>query len=160
MIWLVIVLFLAFVVWGVIQKIRNREGRSREGEEAAIILGLIFTLVFSIWLGLWTMQNGAGLMKWQAFYEANSINYAITVDETASYLSAEKYIDYEALIPIEGSLEKIRLASVVSDRIVEWRDSVNEYNRTIASMKYFNRIILTGIMVPDGVEDMKLLIIR
>ena len=104
----------------------------------------------------WIASNGNGLAKWQAFYAANSQNYVITIDETVSYLSSDTYIES---VLVEGSLEKIKQSSYVSERIVEWRDAVNEYNSTIASMQYWNGIPFTGVLVPDGVEDMKLLVI-
>ncbi len=113
--------------------------------------------LFFVGLLLWIMvANGSGLMKWQAFYQANTQNYQVAVDETASYLSEEEFVD----VLVGGSLEKFKLAGFVSERIVEWRDAVNEYNSTIASMQYFNRNIFTGTLVPDGVEDMRLIIIQ
>ena len=105
----------------------------------------------------WGFGNGAGLAKWQAFYVANTQNYEIAVDETASYLSQQGFMNSTFF---DGSIEKFEQAGYVSERIKEWRDAVNRYNDTIARMQYYNRNIFTGVLVPDGVEDMKLLIIQ
>ena len=132
----------------------------KEGEpKIGAVLGVLFALALGIIIPLVTLANGSGLAKWQAFYSANAQNYEIAVDETASYLSADQYVEH-ALIPIEGSIERFKLTEAVSTRIAEWRDGVNKYNLTIASMKYFDGNIFTGVLVPDAVQDMKFLIIK
>ena len=62
---------------------------------------------------LWTMINGEGLAKWEAFYSVNSQNYEVAIDETASYLSTEEF----TATLVEGSIEKFKLAGYVSERI-------------------------------------------
>lgn len=116
---------------------------------AAVIMGS--AIIFP-----WQVSNGRGLAEWQAFCEANTYNYEYAVDETVSYLSVKDFTG----VMVEGSIEKLEQAGYVSERIREWRNAVNQYNTTIASMKYYNRNILTGVLVPDGIEDMRLLIIK
>ena len=45
----------------------------------------------------------------------------------------------------------------MGERLAEWRDEVIEYNLTIASMKYYDSNIWTGVLFPDEVQNMKLL---
>jgi len=134
---------------------RHREELSG-GEGGCICFGLLFTIIL-LALVIWIpIANGSGLAKRQAFYEANALNYEITVDETAAYLSQEDFVDKL----VSGSIEKIEQAGYVSERIKEWRDAVNGYNTAIASMKYYDRNIFTGLLVPNEVQDMKLLVIK
>lgn len=156
MIWLLALVFVGLIVWGIVRIVKRWSCGDDEGEWFAIVFGGVLLLIFVLIIGFWTMANGAGLAKWQAFHEANTKNYEIAVDETASYLSADLFKD----VLIEGSIERFKLTESVSARIAEWRDAVNTYNTTIASMKYFNQNPFTGIMVPDGIEDMKLLVIK
>ena len=167
MIWLFGLLSLIPVIWGILHwrggftkaSKKDRHTRVGDGESAAIIVASIVTATFYVIVGLQTLTNYNGLAKWEAFYEANTKNYEITVDRTASYLSEQTFVE-GALIPIEGSIEKIKQAGYVSERIIEWRDAVNDYNLTIASMEYFDSNLIFGSMLPDRVQDMKLLIIK
>ena len=152
MIWLVvliipIVLFtLERLLWW-----KNKEYRG-----IGIFFGCIVLFTFGSLAGGWTINNYISYPQHKAFYEVNAQNYAITVDETSVLLSQEKYIS-EALIPIEGSIEKTELAKTISDRIVEWRDAVNLYNQTIASLQYLDNTIWFGCMIPDEVHELKML---
>ncbi|KKN02649.1 hypothetical protein LCGC14_1115590 [marine sediment metagenome] len=159
MIYLLLGLGIGLIILGVVGLTRTKTWDDGSGWVAPFVLGILCTFPLLIIIPGYIFANGSGLMKWQAFYEANSRNYEIAVDETASYLSTEKLIE-QALIPIDGSIEKMKLADSVSTRILEWRNAVNRYNNTISSMKYFNRNIFTGVLVPNEVEDMKLLIIQ
>jgi len=152
MLWLICVFFLIMAVFGFWM------ADSQGGDSWHWLTGIGLTLGLSLLLILPScgLRNGAGLAEWQAFHYANSRNYKITVDETASYLSQEQF----TAKLVEGSIEKLKQAGYVSERIKEWRDSVNEYNTTIASMQYFNRNVFTGVLVPNEVEDMRLLIIK
>lgn len=154
MILLLGLVFLGLILWG---GIRGFTRRSRgEGESVAVVIGAILLTVMSIICPIVALQNGMNLMQLEAFYTANTQNYEFAIDETASYLSQEEFTD----VLIEGSLERLKQAGYVSERIAEWRDAVNEYNLTVASMQYFNRNIFTGVLFPDGIENMKLLIIK
>ena len=138
---------------------RSEENSCSGGAIAAVVIGSIFTIVLSLICLCFTLSNGNGLKKLEAFYTANAVNYETAVGRTASYLSQEKYI-VEALIPVEGSVEKLELAGYISTRITEWRDAVNAYNTTIASMQYWDSNLFTGALVPNEVQDMKLLVIK
>jgi len=123
-------------------------------------IAVLFTMVATclvVFVPTISIANSNGLAKWQAFYTANTQNYEIAVDETASYLSQDEFAKNTL---IDGSIERFSQAGFVSERIKEWRDAVNEYNTTIASMQYFNRNVFTGVLVPNEVEDMRLLIIK
>ena len=159
MIYLLLGLGIGLIILGVVGLTRTKTWDDGSGWVVPFVLGILCTFPLLIIIPGYILANGSGVMKWQAFYEANSRNYEIAVDETASYLSTEKLIE-QALIPIDGSIEKMKLADSVSTRILEWRNAVNRYNNTISSMKYFNRNIFTGVLVPNEVEDMKLLIIQ
>ena len=155
MIWLIgLLIFGGITGWG-IWRVANDESGG-DGETIAIVFGGIGLFCFLLIVGMWTIANHAGLARWEAFYEINTVNYQITVDKTASYLSQEEFAD----VLVQGSVERFEQAGFVSERIAEWRDAVNEYNLTITSMKYFDRLPLTGCMMPDNVQSMKLLVIK
>ena len=118
---------------------------------AAILIALLITYPCV------TVSKGSDLAKHQAFFEANTQNFAIAVDDTAAYLSVDSFA--EGLL-IEGSLEKVQLATIVGERITEWRDAVNAYNLEIASMQYYDQNFFLGVLFPDAVQEMKLLIIE
>jgi hypothetical protein len=162
MIWLIVAPFVVMIIWGIVKDIqyhRQKNHHHGDHDDVDMLYALFFgfAVLFTLILSLWTLNNYNGQAQWEAFYEANSANYAVAVDKTASYLSSEKFVS-GALV--EGSIEKFQLGPVVSDRIKEWRDALNEYNTTIASMKFFDSNIWTGVMVPDEVQNMKLLVIK
>lgn len=152
MIYLVLVVAILFVVGGCIMASRSRDDMWHWFTVPGVVLATTLLTLIPIL----TLTNAGGLAKWQVFYSTNVKNYEVVVDETVSYLSADKFKD----VLVEGSIEKFQLATAVSERIKEWRDAVNEYNSTIASMKYFDSNPFTGVLVPDAVQDMKLLVIK
>ncbi len=157
MIWLLILIIpgLLFTLEWLVYK-NKTEKNSDDGQWVALVFGTIALVVGILIVGLWTISNYLSFPEHQAFYQVNAQNYAITVDETSTLLSQEKYIS-EALIPIEGSIEKTDLAKTVSERIVEWRDAVNNYNRKVASLQYLDKSIIFGIMIPNRIHELKLL---
>jgi len=157
MIWLLVGVFVVMCIAGAIGiTLTKRWNGGFNGWCALFVAGTLTTLIFLPIVACWTVANGNGLAKWQAFDETNFQNYGIAISETASYLSQEKFAD----VVVQGSLERFEQAGYVSERIKEWRDAVNQRNLAIASMQYFNRNIFTGTMVPDAVEDMKMLLIK
>ena len=159
-------LLLIPVIWGILHwggAFTRENKRSRhevgEGEGTAVIVGSIATAIFFVVTFGMTIANHADLAKREAFYEANTSNYEITVDRMESHLSEQQFIE-NALIPIEGSIEKFEQTKYVNDRLREWRDATNEYNRVIKQMKYFDSTPMFGAMYPDEVQDMKLIIIE
>jgi hypothetical protein len=154
MIWLIVAPFVGLIIWGIIADMRNNYS-----VDTGVLygFGIAFLVLSILILSIYTIDNYNGLAKWKAFYETNNTNYAITIDKTASYLSSDKFVS-GALV--EGSIEKVQLGPAISDRIKEWRDAVNDYNTTIASLKFFDSNIWTGVMVPDEVQNMKLLVIK
>lgn len=117
-------------------------------------VGALVTGVLIVVLPVVTWQNGAKVYRLQAFFESNAGNYQVAVDETASYLSEEEFVNQL----VAGSIEKLEQSTYVSERIKEWRDSVNAYNLTVAGLKYWDDNPFTGVLVPDSIQDMKLLL--
>ncbi len=152
MIWLA-VLIIPFIMFGCEWLFWNRTKGDRWVFAAFGFLGLAIGVCV---VGGWAITNYVSYPQHRAFYEVNSQNYAVTIDETSALLSQEKYIS-EALIPVEGSIEKMELAKTVSERIVEWRDAVNRYNRIVASLQYLDNNIFFDCMIPNDVHDLKLL---
>lgn len=165
MIWLIgLGLFSIPVIWGILhwggkfgKKDRNRS--YGDEESTAIIVGITCLIIFTLIVGGITIGNNVQVAKHQAFYDGNTRNYEVIVDRTASYLSKQTFIE-TALIPIEGSIEKFNLTKDLNNRLLEWRNAVNNYNLSIASLKYFDNNPLFGSMIPDSVQDMKLLVIE
>ena len=151
MIWILVLVILGFTAW-----LWYRTCQDDEWGMGATLITIFVTLPAILIPTCWAFSNGEGLARWQTFYEVNTSNYQVTIDHTASYLSGDKYTG----VIIQGSVEKFNQAAIVSERLKEWRDAVNRYNSTIASMKYYNRNIFTGVLVPDEIEDMKILMIK
>ncbi len=152
MIWLLFGLAVIGAVVGIVLAIRRNGGDW-------LSLGIpcsVVAVVMLIVLPSTAIKNSADFAELDVFYQVNSRNYEIAIDETASYLSEQEFA--QALV--EGSLEKIELAGYVSERISEWRDAVNAYNTHIAKMKYYDSNILLGSLYPDAVRNAKLLIIE
>ena len=126
------------------------------GHWAKLIIGCILAFAMLLVSLIEPVQHGACLARLKAFYEVNNANYGYAVDETASYLSQE---DFEQQI-ISGSLEKMGLAGSISERIMEWRDQVNDYNISYASYEFYSNHLLFSPLYPDIPDDMKQLIIK
>ena len=157
MIWLLVGVFVVLCIAGAIGiTLTKRWNGDFNGWCTLFVVGTVMTLIFLPVVAYWTMANGVELARWQAFDEANFQNYGVAVSEAASCLSQEKFVG----VVVRGSLERFEQAGYVSERVREWRDAVNQRNLAIASMQYFNRNIFTGTMVPDAVEDMKMLLIK
>jgi len=127
-----------------------------DGEITAIAVGVVASIIFLFPCILIPINNGMDLAQWENFYDTNVANYAITVDKTASYLSVEKF---EPQL-IDGSVEKWQQAGYVSERLREWRDAVNEYNKMIASMRWVDRNIWIGVFMPPIPERLIPLVIQ
>jgi len=157
-------IFAVPIIWGILHwggkfpwnKRRQGSYSSGDAEGVTVVILSIAIFLFYLITGGIAFNNYSGLAKWEAFYEANTKNYEVAVDMTASYLSTQ---DFESKL-ISGSIEKLEQTGYISDRIVEWRDAVNKYNTTIASIKFYDSNWLTGSLVPDKVQDMKLLVIE
>ena len=146
---------LAILIWGIIEQ-RGGRGSSDGDGYFQLTFGSILSVVFFISLPLISLGNGSDLVKLETFYKSNNQNYQITIDKTASYLSIEEFTSQV----IAGSIEKTNLAQSVSTRLAEWRDRTNEYNLSLASMQYLDRNIWVGILYPNKVQDLKLLILK
>ena len=156
MIWLLLIPCIVSVVWGILKWGHKGHYDSGEAQGVAVMLGTIVGLIIlGICVGC-TLSNGASVARLQAFLDANIINYEVTIDDTAVYISEEEFIDKI----VSGSLEKLQQAGYVSERIKEKRDAVNTYNKDIASLKYYDGNIFTCSLVPNQIRDMKLIIIK
>jgi hypothetical protein len=154
MIWLLLILGIGLFVMGVIL---YRNDEFSIGGMFSCISGTMLVIGLLIGLPIQTFKNGATVAEMQTFLESNTKNYQYSIDETASYLSSDTFKDN---VLVEGSIEKLQQAGYVSERIKEWRDSVNDYNTKLASMKYYNSNIFLGVLYPNAVDDMKMLIIK
>ena len=131
------------------------------GGGISIVIGSILTIAIIIIPIVVSFDNLSKMSKLEAFYESNEQNYAITVDETRDILTAslEKFAE-QVLVPIEGSVEKWGQGQVVSERIAEWRDTVNQYNKDVNHMRYYDRNPWMGILYPTLPDDIKLIVIE
>lgn len=161
MFWLLPVGVLCFALWRLIAPVYEKGGNlvEEKWKEAcdgfAIILGML-GLTLTIIGVVSTLKNGETIAQLKAFYSYNTVNYSIVVEKTASLLSTS---EFENRI-VSGSLEKLQQAGFVSEKISEWRTAVNQYNLDIATLKYYNDNIWTGVLVPDEIEDLRPLIIK
>jgi len=128
----------------------------RKDKEGFLWTGIVTGLIFlAICIGA-PLHSGAAVARYSTFYETNNINYGIAVNETASYLSQEKFENQL----IAGSIEKFQQAGYVSERIKEWRDSVNGYNLNLASYRYYSENFWIGVLLVDLPDTVKTLVIE
>jgi len=153
MIWLTLVIALGLFIWGVILM---REDDMSMGGMFACIIGGLLSLVLLIMLPCTILDNGSTVAEMKIFRDTNTNNYQYSIDETASYLSEDTFTNSL----VNGSIEKMQQAGYVSERIKEWRDSVNAYNTKLASLKYYDSNIFMGVLYPNEVQDMKFLVIK
>ena len=119
---------------------------------AGIAILIISAFVFPIVL----MLNTEKIASLKAVYVANYQNYGIAVDKSVALLSAERF---EASL-IAGSIEKFQQAGFISERIKEWRDEINEFNKALSILRAYDTNIWTGVTVPDIPDDLKFLTLK
>ena len=93
MLWLIALLFLGLIAWGVLTW--GPTDGSGDGQGFAVFVGGIGLAVTVSILSSTTFSNGEQLAYLQAFYESNNQNYA-TTDEVNSYnrsIARLKYYD-------------------------------------------------------------------
>ncbi len=139
-------------IWGTK---KGREGVEVPGYVFGTILGLAFLLTSSII----PLNKQAELQRMVAFYETNSRNYEATATQTHLIMSEQQIIK-QALIPIEGSIEKIDVGGATADRLLEWRNEVVEYNEKLAEYRFFAKNIFVGYYVPNPPEHLKYIVIE
>lgn len=151
MIWLIALVFVALLILGCV-KLHDWEF----GAPLLIVLGATLIMLTVLIIGIDTFRNHSEYHQLKAFYDVNTQNYKYAIDETTVYLSKEAIKQTF----IDGSVEKLGLAKSISSRIMEYRDSVNKYNLSVASMKYYDSNIWTGVMYPNEVQSMKFMVIK
>lgn len=85
------------------------------------------------------------------FYHNNVGLYQITADKTASYLSVESFTQQL----VAGSIEKMQLTNVVSQRLAEWRDQVAAYNNGLAIYEAWQDNLFVGVFYPRLPTDLR-----
>ena len=124
-------------------------------------LALIFFVCLPIILTsiLIPIGRAVHLQDMTAFYEANVRNYGISVDRSEAILSENKIIE-NALIPVDGSVEKLRLADSVVELLKEYRDEAVTYNRDLKRFQYLDKHVWVGYYYPTPPDELKLLVIK
>jgi maltodextrin utilization protein YvdJ len=89
-------------------------------------------------------------------YDVNAGVYEVAADKTASYLSTDEFTNQI----IAGSLEKTQLASVISQRIAEWRDVAAGYNQTLTKYQIWANNPFVSVLWPDIPSGLKYLVIQ
>jgi hypothetical protein len=125
------------------------------------IIGSLAFIVISVIIPVCIYASNIGtIANMEAFYSASATNFQISRDDTASYLSMDKMLSNTALIPITGSIEKMGVGQSVADRILEYRNAINDYNSAFAQYRAYKRSLLFGIAYPSIPEQMRLLIVN
>ena len=121
-----------------------------------LIIGCIVLVMLACGLtGGFAAHNLGKSARMEMFYNVNAQNYANAVQETDDVLSVSLDKFVEALVPLEGSVEKMDVGQEVALRIKEWRDSVNTFNNDLAGMRRYDGNVWTGILYPTLPDDIK-----
>jgi len=81
----------------------------------------------------------------EAFQSHTLSVYEMTIDETRGLIS----VDASSATLVDGSIEKIEIASDVASRIIELRDKVESYNRDLAYIGRMDNIPIIGFIYPN-----------
>ena len=134
--------FVWLLVWGI-----------RKGENGPQIAGWIGGIILGLTMAISTicvpLSNQGKLQELSAFYNANAHNYEVAASKTCLILSETEFI--MALIPVEGSIEKLGVGEAVAARVYEWRDKVTKYNVELARFQYFHNHPVVGYYYPEPV---------
>ena len=117
------------------------------------IVGIVFLGAICSILYMGNLQDRA---KLEAFYESNARNYRISTSTTETYLSEEIFTE----VIIQGSVEKIGIGEQLAQRIVEWRNSINDYNTQLKMYQSMSDNIFTGLFYPRIPESLTPLYIQ
>lgn len=155
---LLVILAAAFatMIAGGIIGCKRAERYHDDGYIAMVVFG---TMLLTVLVGAWIIVGTNNVMyieRWRVFRDYNAQNYAAAVEETRVILSEKTFT--QAFV--EGSIEKTQVGAELSKRIAEWRDSVNRYNSTIASMRAVrNNFWLGSFIMPEIPPDLRPLVI-
>lgn len=134
---------------------------TRDNGKSLIWTGALLGFIFLTVCLAQPFASGRAMARYMAFYDANYYNYRISVDETAAYLSSEEFVEgsEDQLRLVDGSVEKWGQTAVVSERLKEWRDAVNQYNVDVAQYRFYSTHWLVGVLHPDLPDEIKLLVV-
>jgi len=127
-----IVAGVAFLIDGLV----NGDGNDKiEWGKAGIgLLGIILGL--STFIPVMYLYRLERITEMEAFQNYTISAYETTIDETRNLIS----VDTCGGTLIEGSIEKLEIASDVADRLVELRDEIKQYNKDLAYCSKMNSI--------------------
>lgn len=86
-----------------------------------------------------------GVSRLEAFQSYTLSAYEATIDETRNLIS----VDISNATLVEGSIEKMEIASDVANRIAELRDKTEQYNADLAYMARMDGIPIIGLAYPN-----------
>jgi len=115
------------------------------------MLGVVSVYVPYLWV--------SRIASMEAFQQ-NVVNYEYAVEETSEILTISGAGNTQAIIPIEESIEKITVGELTADRIVEYRNVVNEYNETLSLNRNWDYNFWVGILVPSAPESLQFITIK
>lgn len=123
-----------------------------------VTLGVCFILLISM---LGTFLNRVNILgEMVAFYDATSVNYETIITRTGGMLSIPLEDLTKALIPIQGSIEKMQVGQEQAKRLQEFRDRAEWYNSTLSIFQLKRRIFLVGFLYPQIPERLGPILIR
>lgn len=149
--WLVVVIFVGMAIYG---HVKDEEGFQVAGWIVGIVIGLLM-LITSI---AYPLVNQGRLQEMRAFEGANAQNYQVAATRSELILSEQRFIE-RALIPVEGSIEKMDVGARTVGLLIEWRDEVVRYNDDLARFRYFDGHLLVGFYYPDP-GDLRFIVIE
>jgi hypothetical protein len=119
------------------------------------VLSIAGSILFS-WLNIANVSRVAEL---EVFMETNKVVYITTATDTALILSPTDKID-TAIVPIQGSVERIGVGVTTAERLKELRDQVTRYNNDLATMRTLNKNFFIGWLYPNIPDKLKYIAIR
>lgn len=148
----------ALIIWGVKHSLPGHKSRMDEGEGAAIVFGSILLGLFLIVFAFSRAINTVGNQRLGLAYSTALQNYETTLNETKNLLSSTS----SSGTLIDGSIEKMQLASTVAERLKELRDIGNRLNNIVVSKNYWSHEWLFGgfLWTPPPPANIDLYVLR
>ena len=102
----------------------------------ALVFGLALLVVPLVFIIQYAVNTGVQARQIEMQYDTVLANFNVTITDTAAILSPNQNID-AALIPIQGSIEKMGVGEVVALTVTERMRIISEFNHRLTNARYW-----------------------
>ncbi len=129
------------------------------GGAVGTVFGVVFLMIGLIWGCSSYFGNLSRLAEMEASYNANVQTYEATFEKSTAIISMDQIIQ-GSLVPIEGSIEKIKTGELSITKLTEYRDVVVKYNNDLATFRKLDKNWAIGALYPTPSDELKFITIK